>query len=164
MRASRSPLAITSPQRCRNFPARPVASGGEAHTVGVVNDLSTRDREYVGDFDDEFDAPDDDLDADYDDYDYLPPAGRRWHPVAVIAGGVLIAAVVATVGIVNSDDSGTKSATVGPPPRTAVAAPTTAPAAPEPPSGSRAPETVTTVPPGPTPSRQPHAEIGRAHV
>lgn len=138
----------------------------DRHTVGGVRDVSTRDRTCVDDRDDGYfdtfvDDVDDVDDVGSDDFDYMPAVRRRWHPMTVIAGGVLLAAVVATVGILNSDDSGTRSAQVVPPPRTAITTPTTPPAAaPAVPPESLSPETITTAPPGPVPSQQPHAAPG----
>jgi Mycobacterium membrane protein len=84
----------------------------------------------------------DDIYADGDDT--FAPIDQRWRPVAVIAGIVLVLAVIATVVIVNGGDSASTSATVVMPPRSAAPRPSLVPTLP--------PETVTTVTP---PPRQP---------
>ncbi|OHV03469.1 MmpS family transport accessory protein [Mycobacterium talmoniae] len=116
-----------------------------------MSDLKTY--EYV-------DYPDDlDDDALYDDYredDYDAPVDHRWRPVAVIAGGVFLAAVVGTAVILHGDNRGTQATVVGPPPtRTVVATSPPTPSAP--PGDSLSPETVTTVTPSaaPSPSAEP---------
>jgi hypothetical protein len=108
------------------------------------------------------------LDTDIEDYpddetdgDYAGPADHRWRPVAAIAGGVLVLAVIATIVIVNGGDSASTSATVVPsPPRTVIATPrpTTPTASPIP---SLPPETVTTLPPH-TATARPTAEPSTA--
>jgi hypothetical protein len=109
----------------------------------VVSDLRTHGHEYL-------DYPDDeDLD---DDADYAPLGPPRWRPVAVMAGGVLLAAVVATAVILHSDNAGSTAAVVGPPPsRTAIATP-----GPTTPATSLPPETVTTLTPRAVPPTQPN--------
>jgi hypothetical protein len=107
------------------------------------------------------------LDTDIEDYqyddetytdgdEYAGPADHRWRPVAAIAGGVLVLAVIATIVIVNGGDSASTTATVVPSPsRTVIATPrpTTPKAAP---TVSLPPETVTTLPPhSTTPTARP---------
>jgi hypothetical protein len=113
------------------------------------------------------DYPDDDIYADVDDHAEAPD--HRWRPVAAIAAGVLVLAVIATALIVNGGDSASTTATVGPPPptRTVIATPRpTLPTAP--PNTSLPRETVTTVTPPPTaqpttaPSGQPTATAPQA--
>jgi hypothetical protein len=121
----------------------------------VVKHLSTRGQEYA-------DYPDDDHLDDVDDdwADHIPPAERRWRPMGMIAGGVLLVAAVATAVILHSDDSASRGATVGPPARGVVAtpAPPTPGPRPSPPAASSPPpETVTTVPPSTVAPRQPPA-------
>lgn len=113
-----------------------------------MNDLRTHERGYVEYPDDGY-YPDDFDDAPYADYDDYPaPADHRWRPVAVIAGGVFLAAVVATAVILNSGSDGSEATVVGPPPtRTVVATPAQTPTAAAP---SLPPETVTTLPPQPS--------------
>lgn len=112
-----------------------------------MSDLRTRYHEYVDYPDDEVDYPDDDA----------PLVDARWRPVAMIAGGVFLAAVVATGVILNSNSSGAKATVVGPPPtRTVVAtpAPTTSTAPRAAPSTSLPPETVTTLTPAAPPEQR----------
>ncbi|WP_156623155.1 MmpS family transport accessory protein [Mycobacterium sp. 1164966.3] len=104
------------------------------------------------------DYPDDEYDetgADYDGYgESLLPGGPRWGPIAAVAGAVVAIGAVATAVIINSGDSASTKATIGPPAtRTPVIS--TTPRATAPPSEtpipslrpSLPPETVTTVPP-----------------
>lgn len=108
------------------------------------------------------DYPDDEYDetgADYDGYgESLWPAGRRWRPTMVVVGAVVAIGAIATAVIINSGDSASTKATIGPPaPRTPVisttpraTAPPTETTAPQPSPSLRPalpPETVTTVPP-----------------
>jgi hypothetical protein len=115
------------------------------------------------------DYPDDDFydgaDSDYEDEGYgalVWPSDPRWRPVAAFLGVVVAVGAVATAVIINSGDSASTKATVGPAPRPVTSAPhTTTPpnaSAGPAPSISRAPqlpETVTTLappiaaPPGP---------------
>ncbi|WP_158018979.1 hypothetical protein [Mycobacterium basiliense] len=127
------------------------------------------------------DYPDDegyDDGADYGGYEELAwPADRRWRPVVAILGAVLALGAVATAVIINSGDSATTKATVGPPaPRTVIS---TTPHATAPPrtTTSSAPstrpttsqpqlprETVTTVtPPSSAPIPPPAAAPPRAN-
>jgi hypothetical protein len=95
------------------------------------------------------------LDTDIEDYpdddetygdEHAGPADHRWRPVAAIAGGAFVLAIIATIVIVNGGDSASTTATVVPSstrtviaipqPMTPRAAPTT----------SLPPETVTTLP------------------
>lgn len=100
---------------------------------------------------------DDDIDgADYEDGygDLVWPADRRWHPAAVVIGAVIAIGAIATAVIINSGDSASTKASLGPP----VSSVTSAPPSPKltaPPSPSASasaprttqlpPETVTTV-------------------
>jgi Mycobacterium membrane protein len=108
------------------------------------------------------DYPDEGYDADgadsgIDGYGELAwPADSRWRPLVAIVGAVVAVGAVATAVIINSGDSASTKATVGPAPRTLTTAPptpkTSTPAAP--PSASPStpaphlpPETFTTVTP-----------------
>ncbi|WP_082948927.1 hypothetical protein [Mycobacterium sp. 1274756.6] len=89
-------------------------------------------------------AEDDGDYADYDEYADYPDDGGRWRPVAITAGLVLAAALVATAVILQSGGNGGTAGTVSSPPtRTVIATPPPAPA----PTGSLPPETITTVTP-----------------
>jgi hypothetical protein len=124
--------------------------------------------------DDEDFTPDDAYDAfDEDGYEELAwPADRRWRPAVAVVGGVLAIGAVATAVILNSGDSATTKATIGPPvPRTVISTsaapspPALAPSMPTLPSASRTPqlppETVTTLPP---PSTLPLPSLGPART
>lgn len=93
------------------------------------------------------DYPDDDIYTDVDEYTEAPD--HRWRPVAAVAAGVLVLAVIATALIVNGGDSGSTSATVAPPSRSVIATPRLTPPA-APPKTSLPRETITTMPPAPT--------------
>jgi hypothetical protein len=92
------------------------------------------------------DYPDDDVYADVDDHADAPE--NRWRPMALVAAGVLVLAVIATALIVNGGDSTSTSATVGPAPsRSVIATPRPPRPTALPPSTPLPRETVTTVPP-----------------
>lgn len=155
--------AVTRP---RAGPARK----NRTDTVSVVSHLVTRGRyrpnepvdyeDYPGRGSEGVDYPADDP---HDD-DYLPEAGRRRHPAAVIAAVVLVAAGIGTAVILNSDSSGSQATVrpVGPagrgPTVTALPDPTTSTATARPPSESLPPKpretntTPTAIRPTPTPS------------
>ncbi|SPM38278.1 threonine and proline rich protein [Mycobacterium numidiamassiliense] len=106
------------------------------------------------------DYPDDDYDgAEYDDgYGELAwPTDPRWRPVAAVIGAVIAVGAVATAVVINSGDSASTKATVGPRPVTSAPATTSAPRAstsPAPgtsPAPQLPPETVTTLTPGAAP-------------
>lgn len=111
--------------------------------------------------------PESDYDADYDDYDeevtfYEDPIDRRWIWVAVVAGAVLLVAVICTVVILGGGDSGSVSAGLTSP--SAQPTQTTQPAQdatskPVPPRAAPtaplSPETVTTVTPSPSATAAP---------
>lgn len=106
--------------------------------------------------DDDYDGADTDVLDGYGDLGW--PAETRWRPAAAILGAVVAVGAIATAVIINSGDSASTKATVGPP----VPPPlTSAPAAPKtsaPPSASQTPlppETVTTVTPPPSASPSP---------
>jgi Mycobacterium membrane protein len=123
------------------------------------------------------DYPDDeyeDTGADYDGYgESLWPGGRRWGAITAVVGAVVAIGAIATAVIINSGDSASTKATIGPPAtRTPVIS--TTPRATAPPSETTTakpspslrpalpPETVTTVPPsgrlpGPPLTRTPTA-------
>ena len=101
----------------------------------------------------------DGADSDYEDDGYGElawPNDPRWRPVAAFIGTVVAIGAVATAVIINSGDSASTKATVGPGPRPVTSAPHTT----SPPSASKAPapttsrvpqlppETVTTLTPG----------------
>ena len=109
------------------------------------------------------DYPDDEMydgaDSDFEDDGYGElawPNDPRWRPVAAFIGAVVAVGAVATAVIINSGDSASTKATVGPAPRPVTSAPHTT----SPPSASSAPapttsrvpqlppETVTTLTPG----------------
>ncbi len=112
-----------------------------------MSHLATHDRHHEDYSDGDYDG--------YDDYDedYLPPLDHRWRLVAVVPGAVFLAAVIATVVIVNGDSIGSQPTMVGPPARTVTATP--GPTASPAPSTPRSPETFTTPTPTVTPSRTP---------
>jgi len=101
----------------------------------------------------------DGADSDFEDDGYGElawPNDPRWRPVAAFIGAVVAVGAVATAVIINSGDSASTKATVGPAPRPVTSAPHTT----TPPSASSAPaptasrvpqlppETVTTLTPG----------------
>ncbi|PRI16583.1 MmpS family transport accessory protein [Mycobacterium shigaense] len=106
------------------------------------------------------DYPDDEIydgaDSDYEDEGYgelVWPSDPRWRPVAAFLGVIVAVGAVATAVIINSGDSASTKATVGPGPRPVTSAPRTL----SPPSASASPapsnvpqlppETVTTLAP-----------------
>lgn len=115
--------------------------------------------------------PESDYPVDYDNYDadyddevtfYEEPIDRRWIWVAVVAGAVLLVAVICTVVILGGGDSGSVSATLTSP--AAQPTQTTQPAQdatskPVPPRAAPtaplSPETVTTVTPSPSATAAP---------
>lgn len=109
--------------------------------IDTIRNISTTDH-----FDtDVQDYPDDDTYTDVDEHAGAPH--HRWRPIAAIAAGVLVLAVIATALIVSGGDSASTSVTVRPPstgPMIATPRPTALP------STSLPPETVTTVTPPPT--------------
>ncbi len=133
----------------------------------------------VRDYPDDGDLAPDELDHDaYDAFDedgyeeLAWPADRRWRPAVAVVGGVLAIGAVATAVILNSGDSATTKATIGPPvPRTVISTsaapspPPLPPSMPTLPSASRTPqlppETVTTLPP---PSTLPLPSAGPART
>ncbi|MCV7203937.1 hypothetical protein B7435_12015 [Mycolicibacterium peregrinum] len=116
-------------------------------------------------------SPESDYPVDYDNYDadyddevtfYEEPIDRRWIWVAVVAGAVLLVAVICTVVILGGGDSGSVSATLTSP--AAQPTQTTQPAQdatskPVPPRAAPtaplSPETVTTVTPSPSATAAP---------
>ncbi|ORW31110.1 hypothetical protein AWB91_15815 [Mycobacterium paraense] len=106
--------------------------------------------------DDDYDGADTDVLDGYGDLAW--PADTRWRPAAAILGAVVAVGAIATAVIINSGDSASTKATVGPPvpPPLTSAAPT--PKTTAPPSASPTPlppETVTTVTPPPSASPSP---------
>jgi hypothetical protein len=115
------------------------------------------------------DYPDDEYDetgAEDDGYgDSIWPVQRRWRPAVAIVGTVVAIGAVATAVIINSGDTASTKATIGPPASRAPVISTT-PRLTAPPSASPSPstspsfrpqlppETVTTVPPS---TSRPHA-------
>ena len=116
-------------------------------------------------------SPESDYPVDYDNYDadyddevtfYEEPIDRRWIWVAVVAGAVLLVAVICTVVILGGGDSGSVSATLTSP--SAQPTQTTQPAQdastkPVPPRAAPtaplSPETVTTLTPAPSATAAP---------
>lgn len=143
----RHPLAI-SEQGAAADAKLPDTPGRWLRCVIHIDSIGNiRTRNHLGT--DVEDYPDDDFYSDVDEHAGAPD--HRWRPLAVIAAGVLVLAVIATALILNGGDSGTTTATVvGPPPtRTVIATPgPTLPTAA--PSTSLPRETVTTVTPPPT--------------
>nr|WP_245836041.1 MmpS family transport accessory protein [Mycobacterium rhizamassiliense] len=103
-------------------------------------------------------------DSDYEDEGYgelVWPSDPRWRPVAAFVGVVVAVGAIATAVVINSGDSASTKATIGPGPRPVTSAPRTmtppsASASPAPSRGpQQSPETVTTLappiaaPPGP---------------
>lgn len=131
------------PHSSPDTPRDKLRSLSHTDNISNISNISTRnglDTEIE-------DYPDDDF---YTDVDYAGALDRRWRPIAAIAAGVLVLAVIATALIVNGGDSASTTATVGPPPtRPVIATPrSTLPTAP--PNTSLPRETVTTVTPPPT--------------
>jgi hypothetical protein len=151
----------------------PAATGdGHDHirSIGIIRNMVTEPiglaRGEVLDYPDEaYDA--DGADTDFDGYGELGwPSDSRWRPLVAIVGAVVAVGAVATAVIINSGDSASTKATVGPAPRTLTTAPPT-PKASAPPSAAPSlspgpsatpalpPETFTTVAPPTTPSLAP---------
>jgi hypothetical protein len=129
--------------------------------IGTIRNMLTDRLGPVYDYpaDDDYDGADTDVLGGYGDLAW--PSDTRWRPAAAILGAVVAIGAIATAVIVNSGDSASTKATVGPPPprtlTTAPPAPRTPVAQPSPsPSPSQTPlppETVTTL--APTPSASP---------
>jgi hypothetical protein len=126
-----------------------VSRAGDPYTA--TDQLDPGNDDYHSNHDD---YPDD-YDSDYDDYDDVVyyDDSTRWRWVAVVAGVVLILAVIGTVVIVIGGDTATKTARIQPPapvgtrPPTKTSPATTSPRAATTPSTSLPPETMTTVTP-----------------
>lgn len=124
----------------------PCATNADMFHIDIISIISTISIKRLRG--DDQDYPDDPFDetneAGCDDQPGA--ADRRWRPVAAIAGGVLVLAMIASAVIVNGGDSTSTNATVGPSaPRTVIATPRPTPSlSPRP---SLSPETVTTLPP-----------------
>ena len=128
--------------------------------IGTISNIFTDRVGLVSDYPDDESYDEADLQDGYDDSAWAPEG--RWRPVTAILGAVVGLGAIATAVIINSGDSTSTKATVGPP-----ASLTSAPLAPQTtaprsasPSPSQAtqvpPETVTTVtPPSALPSMQP---------
>jgi hypothetical protein len=105
--------------------------------------------------DENYDGADTDIQDGYGELTWAPDS--RWRPVTAILGAVVAVGAVATAVIINSGDSASTKATVGPAPLTSAPSTpkTTAPPSASP-GTSRAPqlppETVTTVTPPPSAS------------
>jgi hypothetical protein len=119
--------------------------------IGTISNTFTDRVGLVHDYPDDDSYDEADLQDGYDDSAWAPES--RWRPVAAILGAVVGLGAIATAVIINSGDSTSTKATVGPP-----ASLTSSPSAPKttappstPPSTSQAPqlppETVTTVTP-----------------
>jgi len=119
--------------------------------IGTISNLFTDRVGLVSDYPDDESYDEADLQDGYDDSAWAPEG--RWRPVTAILGAVVGLGAIATAVIINSGDSTSTKATVGPP-----ASLTSAPLAPQTtaprsasPSPSQAtqlpPETVTTVTP-----------------
>ncbi|HVQ99069.1 MAG TPA: MmpS family transport accessory protein [Mycobacterium sp.] len=127
------------PATDRHAPAR--GTTHPSHHTYTISIISTTN--HFGS--DVVDYPDDDIYADVDDHADAPD---RWRPVALVAAGVLVLAVIATALIVNGGDSTSTSATVGPAPsRSVIASPRPPRPTALPPSTPLPRETITTVPP-----------------
>jgi Mycobacterium membrane protein len=139
--------------------ARRPLDGCRIRSIGTISntlhDLDGLVHGYTEDY------PDDEMydgaDSDFEDDGYGElawPNDARWRPVAAFVGAVIAVGAVATAVIINSGDSASTKATVGPGPRPVTSAPhtTSPPSASTAPSTSRAPqlppETVTTLTPG----------------
>nr|WP_156763755.1 MmpS family transport accessory protein [Mycobacterium sp. 852002-50816_SCH5313054-b] len=106
--------------------------------------------------DDDYDGADTDVLDGYGDLAW--PSDTRWRPAAAILGAVVAVGAIATAVIVNSGDSASTKATVGPPVPPPLTSAAPAPKTTAPPSASQTPlpqETVTTVPPPPSASLRP---------
>lgn len=147
-----SPYDTTATERFGDHPYEP--GGYSGRTSDGYNYSSESD--YPVDYDN--------YDADYDDEVtfYEEPIDRRWIWVAVVAGAVLLVAVICTVVILGGGDSGSVSATLTSP--AAQPTQTTQPAQdatskPVPPRAAPtaplSPETVTTVTPSPSATAAP---------
>ena len=119
--------------------------------IDTISNIFTDRVGLVSDYPDDESYDEADLQDGYDDSAWAPKS--RWRPVTAILGAVVGLGAIATAVIINSGDSTSTKATVGPP-----ASLTSAPLAPQTtaprsasPSPSQAaqlpPETVTTVPP-----------------
>lgn len=131
--------------RADTGPTHPRATNPLGLHIGIIDIISTTSIKRLRSDDPDYPDPfDEDHELGCDD---RLAADRRWRPVAAIAGGVLVLAMIATAVIVNGGDSASTTATVLPPtPRTVIATPR--PTIPlSPPSTSLPPETVTTLPP-----------------
>jgi hypothetical protein len=117
--------------------------------VGLVHDYPDDDTydgaDYDGYDDDGYDD-DDCADDEYDEYDeykeLLWPFGG-WRPAVAVLGAVIAIGAIATAVIINSGDSASTKATVGPAPTTVTSAPRTT----SPPSASRSPSASTSAVP-----------------
>ncbi len=106
--------------------------------------------------DDDYDGADTDVLDGYGDLAW--PAETRWRPAAAILGAVVAVGAIATAVIINSGDSASTKATVGPPVPPPLTSAAPAPKTTAPPSASQTPlppETVTTVTPPPSASPSP---------
>ncbi len=106
--------------------------------------------------DDDYDGADTDVLDGYGDLAW--PADTRWRPAAAILGAVVAVGALATAVIINSGDSASTKATVGPPVPPPLTSAAPAPKTTAPPSASLTPlppETVTTVTPPPSASPSP---------
>ncbi len=100
---------------------------------------------------DDYDGADTDVLGGYGDLAW--PSDTRWRPAAAILGAVVAVGAIATAVIINSGDSASTKATVGPPVPPPLTSAAPAPKPTVPPSASRnplPPETVTTVTPPPS--------------
>lgn len=133
--------------------------------IGIIRNTLTDLDGLVHDYPDEsYDGADTDIRDGYGELAW--PSDTRWRPVVAILGAVVALGAVATAVIINSGDSASTKATVGPPaPRTLTTAPP-APRTTAPPGASTShpratplpPETVTTLaPPSASPSPVPAA-------
>jgi Mycobacterium membrane protein len=128
----------------------PVAHGHVSNIGTIRNMLNDRlgpDPGYVQDYpaDDDYDGADTDVLGGYGDLAW--PSDTRWRPAAAILGAVVALGAVATAVIINSGDSASTKAKVGPAPQTLTSAPrTTSPPSASPSQSPQLPrETVTTV-------------------
>lgn len=105
---------------------------------------------------DDYDGADTDVLDGYGDLAWS--ADTRWRPAAAILGAVVAVGAIATAVIINSGDSATTKATVGPPVPPPLTSAAPAPKTTAPPSASQIPlppETVTTVAPPPSAAPRP---------
>jgi len=134
-----------------------------------IGTISTTLHDLGDEVEDYPDGEYDETGAEYDGYgESLWPADRRWRPTALVVGAVLAVGAIATAVVINSGDSASTKATIGPPasrtpvisttprltvPPSAAPSPSTSPSTRPSLRPQLPPETVTTLPPSLTPPR-----------